>query len=235
MNGRRRGGSLRIQAVSFDVGGTLIEPWPSVGEVYAQVAAEHGFSGLPAEVLNRQFAAAWKACRDFAHTRAQWSALVDETFRGLVPTPPSRSFFPAVYARFDEPGAWRIYDDVVPTLRALRARGLRLAVISNWDERLRPLLRRLELSAYFELIVVSCEVGEGKPSPRIFAAAAAGLALPPAAILHVGDSLEQDARGARGAGMAARHLRRGEAGEEGQAHEINSLYLLEDILVISNS
>ena len=30
-----------IQAVTFDVGGTLIRPWPSVGHVYAEVAARH--------------------------------------------------------------------------------------------------------------------------------------------------------------------------------------------------
>ena len=42
-----------IRAVTFDVGGTLIEPWPSVGHVYAEVAAQHGWAGLSIEALNR--------------------------------------------------------------------------------------------------------------------------------------------------------------------------------------
>lgn len=197
-----------VRAVSFDAGGTLLEPWPSVGHIYAAVAAEHGRPGLAPEVLNRQFAAAWRAQPQFGHTRAEWAALVDQAFRGLVPLPPSESFFPALYERFDDPRSWRIYDDVRPALEELRARGLALALISNWDERLRPLLRRLDLEGYFKEIVVSCEEGCCKPAPQIFAAASARLGLPPAAILHVGDSRTMDVEGARAAGFQALWLRR---------------------------
>jgi len=55
----------QIKAITFDAGGTLIEPWPSVGEIYASVAAEFGDAELSAEQINRQFAAAWKAKQDF--------------------------------------------------------------------------------------------------------------------------------------------------------------------------
>ena len=54
-----------IQAVTFDVGGTLIEPWPSVGHVYANVAAHHGAPSLPVKVINRQFARAWNVLANF--------------------------------------------------------------------------------------------------------------------------------------------------------------------------
>ena len=57
---------------------------------------------------------------------------------------------------------------MIPTLDALAARGLKLGVISNWDERLRPLLRRLKLAGYFETIVVSREVRASKPARAIF-------------------------------------------------------------------
>src|SRR6266542_882226 len=58
--------SLRsTQAVTFDVGGTLIEPWPSVGHVYADVAASHGLKDISADALNRQFAEAWRALKEF--------------------------------------------------------------------------------------------------------------------------------------------------------------------------
>ncbi len=43
----------RIRAVTFDVGGTLIEPWPSVGHVYAEVAARHGVAAIDVATLNQ--------------------------------------------------------------------------------------------------------------------------------------------------------------------------------------
>ena len=36
-----------VKAVTFDVGGTLIEPWPSVGHAYAEVAQRHGVEVEP--------------------------------------------------------------------------------------------------------------------------------------------------------------------------------------------
>jgi len=189
-----------IQAVTLDVGGTLIAPWPSVGHVYAQVAARHGFKNLSAEQLNRNFRAAWRARRNFQHTPEGWAAIVSATFAGLCD--PS-SFFPAIYRRFTEADAWRIKDDVFPALDALASREIRLGLISNWDERLRPLLHELRLDRYFESIVVSCEVAFAKPSPVIFEEAARKLGVAPERILHVGDSLEEDVEGARSAGFQA--------------------------------
>jgi putative hydrolase of the HAD superfamily len=195
-----------IQAITFDVGGTLIEPWPSVGHVYAEVAARHGFGGLSVELLNRQFQAAWRAATRFDYTRKGWERLVRGTFKGLVPGPVS--FFSELYDRFSEPRAWRVFDDVRPALEALSSLGVRLGVISNWDDRLLPLLERLRLQDHFEHFAISCDVGSTKPSPAIFHHAAAGLGLSPGAILHVGDSADADVEGARAAGFQARRLRR---------------------------
>lgn len=196
----------RIQAVSFDVGGTLIEPWPSVGHVYAEIAAKHGLNGLSTQLLNERFKAAWRTCRDFDYTRAGWEILVNQTFAGL--TDSCAHFFPELYERFAEPEAWRIFDDVQATLDSLASRDIRLVIVSNWDERLRVLLQRLRLQNYFETLVISCEVGFAKPSPVIFEQAATKLGLPRHSILHVGDSLEMDVQGARAAGLEALHLRR---------------------------
>jgi putative hydrolase of the HAD superfamily len=205
---RRLAGALALRAVTFDVGGTLIEPWPSVGHIYATVAARHGCRRLSPTLLNRRFARAWRGLRDFRHTASEWAALVDATFHGLTPVLPSQTFFPELYDRFSQPQAWRVYDDVRPALEALASSGLRLGVISNWDDRLRPLLRRLRLDRYFTAIIVSCEVAAPKPSPIIFQAAAAALALPPSAILHIGDCLPLDVRAAKAAGFRALRLQR---------------------------
>jgi putative hydrolase of the HAD superfamily len=200
--------AVPIQAVTFDIGGTLIQPWPSVGHVYAEIAARHGVRNASAELLNARFKAAWQARKWFNNTRAGWEELVDETFHGLTARPPSATFFPELYERFAQPEAWRVFEDVRPTLDTLAARGIRLGVISNWDERLRELLRRLQLDDCFETLVISCEAGVAKPAPAIFNQAASRLGLPPASILHVGDSLEMDVRGAEAAGLRALQIRR---------------------------
>src|SRR5688572_12081635 len=95
--------SDEIQAVTFDVGGTLIEPWPSVGHVYAEVAETHGFEFAPNE-LNERFRAAWKAKKNFQHSRADWAALVRATFK----TPEADMFFNELYARFASAKVWRV-------------------------------------------------------------------------------------------------------------------------------
>ena len=42
-----------VEAITLDVGGTLIEPWPSVGHIYAEVAARHGVQAEPEELTRR--------------------------------------------------------------------------------------------------------------------------------------------------------------------------------------
>jgi dihydrofolate synthase/folylpolyglutamate synthase len=196
-----------VRAVTFDVGGTLIEPWPSVGTVYAAVAARHGIH-VAAHDLDRQFAAAWKARKDFRHSRADWMRLVNQTFAGLTAKPPGDGLFSDLYEHFAAAAPWRVFEDSIPCLRRLRERGFKLGVISNWDQRLRPLLHALGLHNYFDTIVVSCEVGRCKPHAAIFQAAAAQLGTPIQGILHVGDSAAEDIEGARRAGLQAVLLRR---------------------------
>src|SRR5215813_451777 len=123
-----------MHAVTFDVGGTLIEPYPSVGHVYAEVAAKHGMPGLSPAELNRRFALTWKNPQGFDYSREAWRRVVDATFAGLVPDAPSSDFFAALYDHFADPAAWRIFEDVLPTLESLAARGLKLGLVSNWDE-----------------------------------------------------------------------------------------------------
>jgi putative hydrolase of the HAD superfamily len=147
--------------------------------------------------------------------------LVDATFLGLTARPPSQTFFDELYARFATPDAWRVFEDVVPALDTLAARDLKLAVISNWDERLRPLLEQLKLAGYFEVIVVSREVGAAKPARAIFDHAVRKLGLPPETVLHVGDSLSMDVRGAQAAGLSALRLNR--AAGVAKAGQIKSL------------
>jgi len=216
--------TARIQAISFDVGSTLIEPWPSVGHVYAEVAGRHGLKNLSPQQLNARFKNAWRARQNFRHSRNEWDELVTEVFGRSNPP----GFFAELYERFAEPEAWHIYEDVVPMLDLLAARKIRLAIISNWDERLRPLLHKLKLDQYFEAFAISLEIGFPKPSPVIFQHAARALNLPPSSILHVGDSPEMDVTGATAAGFQALQIHRQATAENDGIHSLAELAAIID-------
>jgi len=95
------------------------------------------------------------------------------------------------------------YPDVVPALRALRERGLRLVVVSNWDCSLPWWLERAGLAPLLDGAVSSAAVGEAKPAAAVFAQGLRVAEAAPDRALHVGDSLAADVEGARGAGVRA--------------------------------
>jgi len=91
--------------------------------------------------------------------------------------------------------------DAEPALRDLR-RDHRLALVSNGaGDVQREKLSRTPFAPYFEAVVISTEVGVGKPDPRIFTRALAALDAAPGDATMVGDSLQRDVAGARAAGM----------------------------------
>jgi len=189
-----------IRAVTFDAGGTLIAPCLSVGHIYAQVAARHGINNLSPERLNRQFSEVWKAKAEFDYSQEAWFGLVRKTFAekaGLLPDP----FFQDVYQQFGQPDVWTVFADVLPAFDWLASRDIRLAVVSNWDERLHGILAGLKLRKYLEVVLISREVGFNKPSPVIFEEALRKLGLPSESVLHVGDNRAEDLAGARAAGL----------------------------------
>ncbi len=213
-----------IQAITFDAGGTLLEPWPSVGHVYAQVARDHGAGDLDPESITRSFVAAWNVRGRFDYTKPAWARLVVQTLENLTPAATDPALFEALWTRFIEPAAWRVFDVVLPSLETLRRGGWRLAVLSNWDERLRPLLEATELDLHFELILPSIDGPAPKPDRRLFALAAERLHLEPKSILHVGDSEAEDFLAAREAGFQALHLvRRRPAAHPDQIHSLSEI------------
>ncbi|MGH3119123.1 MAG: HAD family hydrolase [Gaiellales bacterium] len=89
-------------------------------------------------------------------------------------------------------------------LEALRARGLRLALVSNTASPqwlLQPVLERQGLVDRVDVIVLSSEIGKRKPHPAIFERALKELVVPAEAALFVGDRLEADVVGASRVGM----------------------------------
>lgn len=196
----------RVRVVLFDVGGTLLRVEPSVGEVYAQAAAKHGFL-VDTEKIERRFAIAWNESqergRERGHVcsdeilREEWFRIVRRTFGDRVPEGRMQELFEDLYERFVTPAAWKVVPRAHETMSQLRARGVSIGVLSNWDSRLPVTLQRLGLLAFLDFFVVSYAVGHEKPHPRIFEEAIRRAAVEPQRILHIGDSWESDIEPAR--------------------------------------
>ena len=88
---------------------------------------------------------------------------------------------------------WVPYDDALPTLRALKARGRKLALISNVGVDVRGVLVRGGMGDLFDAVILSFEVGSVKPQRSIFQLALDALGVPPGRALMVGDNAHDDA------------------------------------------
>jgi putative hydrolase of the HAD superfamily len=97
--------------------------------------------------------------------------------------------------------AFSAYPDSAPALRALRADGWTLVVVSNWDTSLHERLAETGLAALVDAAVASAELGAAKPDGAIFARGLALAGVRAADAWHVGDSVEADVEGALAAGI----------------------------------
>jgi putative hydrolase of the HAD superfamily len=95
------------------------------------------------------------------------------------------------------------FPEVPGALRQLRARGLALVVVSNWDVSLHERLAETGLAPLVDGAVASAEIGVAKPDPAIFARALELAGAEPSEAWHVGDSPVEDVEGARAAGLRA--------------------------------
>jgi putative hydrolase of the HAD superfamily len=119
------------------------------------------------------------------------------------------------------------YPDALPALGALRERGLKLVVVSNWDCSLGTILGQCGLAPLLDGAISSAEAGARKPDPAIFRPALELAGATADEALHVGDTAEEDVDGARAAGIRALLLDRDGGDGEG---EISSLAEIEEHL-----
>ena len=212
-------GAVPLRAVLFDAGATLVHPDPPVEAIYSRELAADG-ARFTEEGLSRALTRAWEdvhatpASDRYGGVRGEaefWKKFLARVRSVLDGGILSAAAFDRIASHFRSPAAWAIYDDVVPTLEELARRGLRLAVVSNWDSHLPTLLASLRLDRFFVAVLVSAIEEVGKPDPEIFHRACRRLEVAPAEALHVGDSVSEDFEGARSAGLAALLLDRRDA------------------------
>jgi HAD superfamily hydrolase (TIGR01493 family) len=196
-----------IKGVMFDFSGTLFRI-ESAARWLTSVAESAGLSvsdeeldacagrlegfgaqpgGVPPRRVPPRLEGLWRE-RDLTaeRHRAAFTALTREAL------PPLPDLAEDLYDRSQTSGAWRPYPDAEETLRALRERGVPVAVVSNigWD--IRPVFRDHGLDDLVDAYVLSFECEVAKPDPRIFQLACDGLGVAPGDALMVGDERATD-------------------------------------------
>jgi len=198
-----------IRAVTFDAGGTLLTPHPSVGEVYAEILTKHPIVRNPPELESAFQLAFFSISKNPAvldpeeREKDFWRQVVRETMKS-DPIPASRfdQVFIDLWDTFSHANRWRVFDGSHRILETLRDRGYWLGVLSNWDHRLHTVLKETGLSDLVESVIISVDVGVEKPDTGIFRAVEKCSGMPPDACLHVGDSRHHDLAGAHRAGWS---------------------------------
>jgi len=206
-----------IKAIFFDAVGTLFHLDGTVGDHYAVVGREIGLN-LDAVKLDAAFHSAWKRIPPRPaidrprenDDKDWWRELVELIFIDVAPSVKDvdrDNFFEIAYEHFAEAGVWQLYPEVIDVLQALPGQ-LRLAVVSNFDGRLRMILEQLGISKFLSFVFVSSEIGADKPDPEIFRRALRFADFSPNDVLHVGDDPERDWNAAAAAGLQVFKLER---------------------------
>jgi putative hydrolase of the HAD superfamily len=225
-----------VRAVLLDALGTLLELCPPAPRLRAALR-DHAGLAVDEATAARAIAAEIRFYRAHLHEggtpdglarlRARCAEIVRDELGDVARAVPAAALLAALLAALE----FRAFPDAAPTLRELRARGVRLVVVSNWDVSLHERLAETGLAALVDGAVASAEIGAAKPDPAIFRRAlelAGGMAA--AEALHAGDSLDADVEGARAAGLRAVLVARGGAPAPAGVASISSLAELPGLL-----
>jgi len=197
-----------IKAVFFDWTGTLSHSEPDGCELLHQVAQALGVE-LPPQGLIKGLHAAenqmpsgapirWREGKDEEPFIRWWEILLAEVGVKL-----SRELMLEITRRLSQVArnlTWVLYDDVLPTMKILKQRGLILGLISNLPMDSSAGIS-VSLEPYLDFVVTVEEVGVGKPEPPIFLAALEQAGVKASEAVYVGDQYQTDVVGARGVGI----------------------------------
>jgi putative hydrolase of the HAD superfamily len=201
----------RLRAILFDMGDTLAYRSPPSHEILGEFLRTRGIIVSERAVHEAALAATARyyvlaLARQTLGIGQVGDSLVDEYDRTMLASlglgGRSDLTIGDVQGAFrGQPRPFRLFADARPTLEALRARGFRLAVVSNLDHDLVERCGELCLCDYFDAVVGSATVRAEKPDPSIFDRALDRLGVRPSEAWHVGDIYLSDVLGARAAGV----------------------------------
>ncbi len=197
----------------FDAAGTLFKLRQSVGEGYAAVAQRFEIE-LDPDAVQQSFFRRFQQLPDPYPSlnpnpeRGWWHHLVGQVFADCGAALDERCF-QALWEFYGNGAAWELYPETRKVLRDLRNIGVRLILVTNFDDRIFPILEEFKLDREFEgRVVTSAQARCRKPGREIFEVARR-MALPGATI-HVGDDPVSDWAGGRKAGLDVFELHRPE-------------------------
>ena len=205
---------MHIKLVIFDLGSTLVffqGNWDRViNEATEMMSKEIISMGYPInqDALCKKYNAALQNYyieRDIDNLERTTVTLLDELLQknyGLFLT--TSELHQALDAFYLHTGDhWKLEEDAISTLQALKADGYHLGLISNasYARDVYGQLEKNALEPYFEQVLVSAEVGYRKPHKFIFQQALDFFAIPPQEAVMIGDTLNADIIGSRRMGM----------------------------------
>jgi HAD superfamily hydrolase (TIGR01549 family) len=194
-----------LKAVLFDVDFTLARPGPELGpEGYLRAGERHGLTLDPARYEEARDAALVDLRRhpELEHDDEIWFRFTERIVRGMGGDAESAYACAVEITRgWERHENFDLYDDVLDTVAALRAAGLRIGLVSNSarDVREFALHHGLDVDAG----ISSFHHGHTKPHASIFRAVLDLLGVEPVEALMVGDTIADDIEGARALGMGA--------------------------------
>jgi putative hydrolase of the HAD superfamily len=201
---------VSYRAVFFDAGETLVHPHPSFLELLQSILEREGhpveldtlIGGL--SVVSDRFAMMAKTGQIWSNSaeksRGFWLGVYGDLLE-RVGVRDTDGLADVLYGAFTNLDNYRLFPDVERTLEKLRTAGLRLGLVSNFEQWLDLLLERLGVTAYFETRVISGVEGIEKPDERIFRLALDRTGMQAGDSVYVGDSPVFDTQPAEAIGM----------------------------------
>jgi putative hydrolase of the HAD superfamily len=196
---------MALKAVLFDVDFTIAKPGPDLGpEGYQRLGRRFGLELDPARYAEARAHAVETLQRhpELDHDEEVWVLFTEQIVRGMGGNS-DRAYDCAVEMTraWEHARNFQIFEDVLPALADLRARRLKLGLVSNTGRNLEEFVAHHGLDV--DAAVSSGVHGKTKPHPTIFQATLERLGVEPPAAVMVGDSIEDDIDGAKAVGMRA--------------------------------
>jgi putative hydrolase of the HAD superfamily len=229
---------MTIRTVFFDVGNTLLTPAISEAQVLVDAATSVGATvdlklveeNVPRmyqyyEQLYEEDNSVWA---DEDRAVGIWLTIYEYLCELVGLSEFGSQIARLGYEKFLAADSWATFDDVMPTLDGLKARGVKLGLISNWDCSLESIITGLGLGSYFDLIVASAKVRLHKPEPEIFELALREIGAEASESMHVGDHRIADVAGSARVGITPVLIDRGNRHEDTEG--VIRVQNLEDLL-----
>ena len=195
----------QLRAVLFDVDFTLARPGPELGpEGYVRAGERHGLTLDPARYEEARDAALVDLRRhpELEHDDEIWFRFTERIVRGMGgDADPAYACAVEITRGWERHENFDLYDDVLDTVAALRAAGLRIGLVSNSARDVREFARHHGLDV--DAGISSFHHGHTKPHASIFRAVLDLLDVGPTEALMVGDTIADDIEGALALGMRA--------------------------------